>query len=289
VLFNPANTAPLYAHRQVIVIHDVLAVEHPEWFTWRFASWYTYLLPRLIRTADAVLTTSTHSAAGIRRIGRAATSVGVVPQGLAPIDRPSPMKAIERAITDYAIAQPYVLAIGGGDPRKNIAFAQRVVQSYNGHSERPLSLVVVGARASRVHARANGDERHADIRRIADVPDEALRAIYSGATALLFPTLAEGFGRPPLEALCCGVPVITSRYDAGEDALADTPAYRLPLDMESWVATLRTIVHEGDRPNEAVRERLRARWSWDAAAASVLATCEQVADTTRRDSAAAGM
>jgi glycosyltransferase involved in cell wall biosynthesis len=278
VLLNPAHTAPIRVRRQLVMVHDVLPLTHPQWFAPAFSTWYGYMTPRLLARSAIILTSSQHCADQIRAVpsGRTA-SVIVVPQGIAPFDTPADAKTVAGVRAERGLGAPYVLALGGGDRRKNVAFAMNVLRRYRDLHDGTLTLVVVGRAQKHVHGRAMRAEAVDGAVHVGTVADEELRALYTGASAFLFPSLGEGFGRPPLEALCCGTPVLASDYPAGRETLADTPARRLPLDVGLWTRALRETLSSGARPSIETREALCARWSWDAAADAVLAACAQAA------------
>ena len=284
VLLNLANTAPL-AHTapQVVMVHDLLPLTHPHWFANVFSAWYGQLMPRVVRTADHILTTSPHLLGPLRGIvGHGGTPMDIVPQGSAPFDAPASAAAIAAVLAERAIQQPYVLAVGAGEPRKNAAFAVQVMRGYAESRGTVPPLVLVGAAAAHVHASAPRAESSTDVRALGRVNDTELHALYSGAAALLYPTLGEGFGRPPLEALCCGTPVLASMYAQGTQVLEGTGARRLPLDVDVWRHALHAILASGERVPDNVRVMLRTRWSWDAAADVVLAACASVVGRDQR-------
>jgi alpha-1,3-rhamnosyl/mannosyltransferase len=271
------------------MVHDLLPLTHPRWFAPGFGRWYGQLMPRVVRSADAILTSSPDLIGPLRALlGHARTPITIVPQGCAPFDAPAADDAIGRVLASHGIRAPYVLAVGAGEPRKNSDFATDVIRRYTAARGPGVQLVLVGAAASRVHARSplssdDAADMHvrspgpagdpAAVRTLGRVTDAELHALYSGARALLYPTLGEGFGRPPLEALCCGTPVIASLYEQGEHTLAGTGARRLPLDVDIWQHTLRDIIQTGERVHSEVRQRLCERWSWEASADAVLEAC----------------
>ncbi|HEX9107765.1 MAG TPA: glycosyltransferase, partial [Longimicrobiales bacterium] len=110
------------------------------------------------------------------------------------------------------------------------------------------------------------------------VDDAELHALYTGAAAFCFPALAEGFGRPPLEAMACGTPALVADYGPAREVLG-RGARILPLEADDWVSALVELMHEGPA-REALVERGRAwarRYRWDTAAQQVRAACETVA------------
>jgi glycosyltransferase involved in cell wall biosynthesis len=118
-----------------------------------------------------------------------------------------------------------------------------------------------------------------DVRVLGHVEDDELHALYTAASVLCFPSRAEGFGRPPLEALACGTPAVVADYAAAEEVMGDV-ARIVPLDVDAWVDALSTILREGRRPE--VCGSLNTRHRWDLAAEMVAAACEDAAVERRR-------
>jgi glycosyltransferase involved in cell wall biosynthesis len=278
LLFNPANTSPLRQRSPyVLMLHDVLPLVHPEWYGRAFAAWYRALVPPTARRAAQVLTTSGHSARTIAAtLGVDPERITIVPQGLAPFDRPAAAETSKRALAGLGVTQPFVLALGAGDARKQAAYAEVVLDEYNRRfGERPR-LVMVGGTSRRVHGRPAAATAGGP----GYVTDEQLHAFYTCATAVLSPSLAEGFGRVPLEAMCCGTPCLVAERPGAEETLSDTPAQVLPLSAAAWASALHAIMVAGERVPPAVAGRLRQRWTWAAAAAAVHAACNSAYDAS---------
>lgn len=276
VLLHLANTAPLVRPGpQVVMVHDLLALTHPQWFAPVFAACYRQLLPRVIRGAAQVLTTSpTVAETIVAMTGVPAARVIAVPQGAAPFDAPASDADIARVLSAHGIRRPFALALGAGDPRKNVAFAVSVMRRYRAEHGPGLQLVVAGEVSARVHGASPAAGEAGDgVLNTGRISDAELHALYTGAAALLYPTLGEGFGRPPLESMCCGTPVLASTHVEGATALADDGCRTLPLDVDAWQEALHAVVQTGARIDAHARERLNARWSWDAAAGAVLDAC----------------
>lgn len=274
VVLHLANTVPLWGGPHVVVVHDVTPLTHPEWYGWRYARWHATVVARAVRSAAAVLTVSEWSAGEVGRVlGPFEWPLRVVDQGPEPFDAPAAPVHVEEELNRLGITRPYLLAVGGGDARKNVGFLERVLDELARRDEEPadLSLVVVGERDRRVWAgagerdgpgvRAGSGKRNdgptagepveaATVattstaeRRIGlgHVTDETLRALYTGAAALCHPALEEGFGRPPLEALACGTAVLTAPYGPAEEVLG-ADARVLPLHAGAWAEALADLV-----------------------------------------------
>jgi glycosyltransferase involved in cell wall biosynthesis len=173
---------------------------------------------------------------------------------------------------------PYLLSLGLLDVRKNVeaaveAFTRLVLQE----GCRDLSLVVAGPAGSGTagveRAVAEARARGARVVMPGFVPDEELAALYSGALGFVFPSLHEGFGIPPLEAMQCGAPVIASNRSSIPEVVGDAALVVDPQDADALCHAMYRLYRDG-----ALREDLRARslaraaqFSWDRTAAETLA------------------
>lgn len=286
-VLNLANTAPLWGPPTVVVLHDVFALTRPEWYSTSFSTWYRFAQPRWTRRARAVVTTTRWAAGEIARVLRIDSGrIHVVGQGVEPFHEPATDDQVARVRAKRGLNGPYVLAMGGRDPRKNLDFLQEVWRLWPGGD--PPTLVTVerdhgvGPGANRGPARAataggGSGARSPAARRLRDVSDDELRALYTSAAAFAFPSLAEGFGRPPLEAMGCGAPVVAAPYGAATEVLGDA-ACVAPLDASVWALRLAEIVSSPEAA-ASLRDRGRERAShyrWDSVVTRVLEACGQL-------------
>jgi glycosyltransferase involved in cell wall biosynthesis len=274
VVLHLPGTMPAGGGPNVAVMHDVLPITNPHWFSRRFAAWYRYAVGRNARHAACIITVSSWSAEQIRSALRLRPErVHVVLQGLAPFDHPATaeQQAVVRA--RFQLPERYLLSLGWGDPRKNVQFLLRVLDAWRRVDGDPPVLVVAGQARPRVHGRARvpQDPR---VRLLGHVADEELRALYTCARAFCFPSFAEGFGRPPLEAMACGTPAVAAPYGAAREALGDD-ALIVPLDPERWVAVLRTLDRDAAMRQQVLADARRraAQLDWDVAAERVREVC----------------
>ncbi len=284
VLLHPANTCPLRGAGHVVVVHDVLPLSHPAWFDRRFASWYRWVVKRAVRGAEQVLTVSQWSADQlIRLVGVDPDRVEIVTQGIEPFHQPASAAVVGRVRERWSLPPEYVLTVDGGDPRKNLIFLTGVLDDLASKSDRTLPLVVVG-RSRHVHRSPPSIElasKH--VVDVGSVTDEDLHGLYTGATVFCFPSLAEGFGRPPLEAVACGTPAVVAEYGPAREVMGDG-AEILPLDRAAWTATLDDLLSDADRRRDLAERgrQVAARYRWGRTCDQVLEACGKVARRTAR-------
>jgi glycosyltransferase involved in cell wall biosynthesis len=206
ILWSPANTGPLMVRNQVLTIHDLSPLEHPEWFRPGFAAWYRLFLPILARRVRRVFTPSRYvQQKVIRRFG--IRNVTVTPNGVdASIFHPDARQTL------LDLPESYILFVGTLEPRKNLNL---LLQAWNEVKDdfKDTWLIVAGVNGN-VFRKARypaGTER---VRFLGYVDDGTLAGLYAGAALFVLPSQDEGFGLPALEAMASGTPVIVSNGGA---------------------------------------------------------------------------
>jgi glycosyltransferase involved in cell wall biosynthesis len=239
LIYSPANTAPI-SSRGVVVIHDVAAIRHPEWYSRAYAAWHGWLLPRVARRARLVITVSEFSRREIAEV-LGVDSV-VVPGGVDERFRPA------------AGQRDYVLTVATRIARKNLS---ALGEARRALAERGIELVAVGSGRAYMQAEDESPGRY--------VPDDELPALYAGARAFVLPSLYEGFGLPVLEAMASGVPVVASDRAALPETCGDAG---LLVDPSDTAALADAVVAAAT--DEAVRRPLveaglarAARFTWE--------------------------
>ncbi len=212
ILWSPANTGPLLVRNQILTIHDLSPIEHPEWFEKSFAAWYRLFLPLLAKQARVIFTPSEYVKLKIQKqLGT--KHVIVTPNGV-----DSTFFHPEACQQSHAFPQKYILFVGSLQPRKNLA---GLMQAWHTIKDdfKDIWLVIVGA-AGHVFrvVKFLGDER---IRFMNYVDEYDLPGLYAHAELLVLPSFDEGFGLPTIEAMACGTPVIVSNGGALPEVVGD--------------------------------------------------------------------
>jgi glycosyltransferase involved in cell wall biosynthesis len=266
-LLNLCNTAPALKRSQAVVIHDVATFAMPHTFSPSFRLWYQLLLPLLGKRARKIITVSKFSKSELTRLCQ------IPPEKLTVIHESG--EHILRQQTDAGIIEshglhrrPYVLAVSSLNPSKNFGALVRAAEQLNNNG---FDLVVAGAANPKVFRRSQSSPSHRIVY-LGYVSEGELRALYESAACFVYPSLYEGFGLPPLEAMACGCPVIASHASSipevcGEAALYCDP--RNPSDIADKIQRL--------MGNPALRNQLRvkgrersAMFSWESSALCLL-------------------
>ncbi|MEX0886511.1 MAG: glycosyltransferase family 1 protein [Phycisphaeraceae bacterium] len=265
LLHSPDAFGPVVSPglRHVVTIADVIPLRcrgqlphsRKARFAWLWRAW----LRAQCRGADAVVTVSDYSAGDIvAELGVARGNVHVIYNSIAPLVCEAGDVAREAGETGVAGAGdgPMVLYVGRCDPYKNVtglvrAFA-RLREALPG-----VRLVIVGSTDERYPEAG----REAERLRLGDAvqftgfaPDAELERLYASASLFAFPSLYEGFGLPPLEAMRHGVPVVASDRTAIPEVLGDAALYADPTDEQAFAEAMRGVL-----TNAALAQRLRER------------------------------
>ena len=253
------NYAPL-GRRSLVFVHDVMFIDHPEWFS-RSERAYFAVMPAMLRRASAVATSSSTEAARIvKRVGGVdqVTAVGLaVSSDLLESDPTRPADAPET----------FALIVGRLNVRKNLENAIKAAL-ISERVTRDSPLLVVGDSGHSGRSDLSGEIAHAVdsgcVRFLGSVTNGELRWLYEHARVTLYVSLDEGFGLPPVEAASFGSPVVVSDLPVFRETMGDGAVFVDPHDPGSIAGHLdRAFESDKGRPKEHSAGQISARWSWD--------------------------
>lgn len=246
MLFNPANIAPILRSNQIVTLHDASVFAVPEAYSWMFQLKYRLIMRIMGRFAKKVFTVSNFSKLElIRYCNIRPEIIVVIPSGAdhiltAPAD-PSIFKR-------QNIKKPYLLAVGSNSLHKNFKAVINALSIIR--SDIDFEMVIVGGSFSRVFRSTEEDELPEQVHRVGYVTDPELRALYENALGFVFPSLYEGFGFPPLEAMICGCPVILSAVTSLPEVGGDAVLYCDPHSDSSIAEQMERLLLDEDLRNQ---------------------------------------
>lgn len=283
VLFVPAHVLPRFApKRSVVTVHDVGFHKHPELYKPRQVSYHEWSTKDIVKSGAKIITVSEFCKQEIMDgYGVSADRITVTPLGVDhETYKPASTEVIAGMRTRLQIPEPYILFVGRLEAKKNVL---ALVEAFKRHKQSrglgdPLHLVLAGLPGEGFDAihKAIADSGFAEYFHITGYISEADKvALLSGALAYVQPSFYEGFGLPPLEAMACGSPVISSNAASLPEVVGEGNALFFdPLDVETLQAHIQTMLDESD-----TRTRLRdaglawaPRFRWDKTARQTLQT-----------------
>jgi glycosyltransferase involved in cell wall biosynthesis len=283
VYHSPNYIVPLALRCPVVVtVHDTFFLDR------RLQRLKSHLYLRAltamaVKKADRIICVSQHTRdAFMEHFPHAQSRVRLVGEGVSPRLKPSDLPAVQRFRDAHGLPDRYILFIGTFEPRKNLA---RLVAAYEQTvrlTDAPDHLVLCGGagwKNSDVYERIEGSPHRKRIHVLGYLAEEELAAAYTGCTLFVYPSLAEGFGLPPLEAMACGAPVVTSNTTSLPETVGDAARLVDPIEVESIVEGIVELLTDQVARKTYVEAGFArvAEMSWEAVAARILAVYKDIA------------
>jgi glycosyltransferase involved in cell wall biosynthesis len=254
LLINLCNVAPLGYKNQIVTLHDMAFFTNSAWFSKNFVRYYKFLIPRISKRAKLIFTVSHFSKNEIVKY------INVPPQKI---------KVVYNAVSDLVHpANPeadlgrYILVVGSIDKRKNIS---TLIEAFNLIPNKDFKLIIAGDVNSIFNNRGNETlNTHRDIIFKGRVSDHELADLYTNAQIFIYPSLYEGFGIPPLEAMAYGCPTIVSDIDSLREVCGDASVYVNPLSSKSISEGIKLLMKDEVLRNSLIEkgEKNITRFSW---------------------------
>jgi len=283
IVHNPAHYPLLNkpSAKYICTIHDITPVSHPQFHS-RWRSFYNRIaLPRLVKYSDKIITDSLQTKKDlISYYSVPDNKISVIYLGASQEFKKLDTNATDAIRQKHNLHDPFVLFVGNLEPRKNIpnlirAFAQC-------RKQRPeLKLVISGRKGwmfgeifnTIAELRVEKSVRFLDY-----VPHEDLPALYNAASIFVYIPFYEGFGLPPLEAMQCGIPVITSNTSSLPEIMGDEGIMVDPNDIPDLVDKMNLLLTDDKARRENILYNLSRcqQFSWDKCAHQTMKIYEEV-------------
>jgi glycosyltransferase involved in cell wall biosynthesis len=275
---------PLRHGRAILTVHDLSFRRRPECADAALAAYLNRAVPPSIQRADLVLADSLSTKADlVELLGVPAAKIEVLYPGVGEDYQPVRNEATLAAVQQkYNLPDNFVLFVGTIEPRKNlVTLLQAWPKLQIADCRLQIALVIAGGKGWLYEETFATVERlglSGEIVFLDYVPEADLPALYSLARLFVFPSLYEGFGLPPLEAMACGTPVVCAHTSSLPEVAGDAALLVDPLDTDGLAAAMQQALSDEGLRARLVERGLRqaARFTWRAAAQQLLAIYERV-------------
>lgn len=276
---------PTGAKSKIVVIHGLHVDRHvrspqsyPEDYSWRYRVWASWAHRRAVEAADEVIAVSTFIADEVRELfGKSPARIKTIPSGVdherfRPV-RDAPLQQALRA--RYDLPESFYLYVGPYSTNKNLRIIVEAYAQAGGQGAGIRPVVVVGDnRRAALYSATIDRVKQAGLTHLfkflGSVAHQELAGLYTMAVALIYPSLYEAFGLPPLEAMACGTPVIASNRTAIPEIVGDAGLLFDPTDGGALLNALSQIQNESVRRGLIEKGLHRARqFTWERTAASM--------------------
>lgn len=282
---SPFTTCPT-----VVTIHDCIHLRFPQYLPNRRAHVYARVMMLMAaRRARRILTVSQASKQDILRyLNVPASKIEVIYNALDErLATPPPEEDITRVRERFQLRAPFILYTGNIKPHKNV---DRLIEAFailRKKRSAELKLLIIGDEISKypnLRRQIHKYQLHQHVRFLGFVPDATVRVLYRLAAAFVFPSLYEGFGLPPLEAMASGTPVITSNVSSLPEVVGDAALLIDPMDPSAIADAMQRVLDEPELRAELIRrgsERVKT-FSWPRSIARTHEVYAEVLAESRR-------
>lgn len=286
ILHVPSHLAPFPLRVPLVAtIHDVIPLIYPRSIRNPLARlMYRRQLDRTLAEAGCVITVSSisqstlHAYAGVDP-GRVRVIHNGVSEQFRPVQDPAVLAAVRRR---YDLPDRFALWIGEFRPQKNLEFLVQAWPRLTARLSRPIDLVLAGTQEGefrKIRREVMRRGLDARVRFPGFIRESDLAAVYSAASVFVFPSLYEGFGLPPLEAMACGTPCVVSNSSALPEVTGRAAMMFNPTSTEQLIDCVVRVLEDPDLNGRLRREGLKqsALFSWEKAARETLEVYARVA------------
>ncbi len=270
--FTHFNAPLFYTGKTVVTIHDLILEFFPgKKMTSLFYRWgYKATIKRAVNHADHIFTVSEHTAKDLQEImGTDRNKITVTHNGLGGEFHPTTDENLMKRVSEeYKLDRPFLLYTGVWRTHKNLVRLIEAFAKLRNEMGDDVLLVLTGKPDpiyDEVPATIEKLGLAKYVRRVGLVSEEDLIALYGMANAYVFPSMYEGFGMPPLEAMACGTPVVTSNTSSMPEVCGESALYFDPYDVDEMANQIHEVLHNKKLREKLVEgglERIK-QFSWD--------------------------
>jgi len=275
LLWSPSNSGPITLKRQIVTIHDVVPIDHPEWLNPTFAKWYNFLMPRLIKNVEHIITISEFSKQRIVDLYKIPDSkISVIYNGV----HTKELLAENNYEKVELPFKRYVLSLGSLEPRKNLPLLFSSWHKALNDIPDDVGLVVVGGIGNKKVFRDTNINSIPDrVLLLGHLSDSKIAYLYRNAMFFVYMSVYEGFGLPPLEAMAAGTPVLTGNRTSLPEVVQDSGMMIDPFsELDCKNALIKLANDEDLRQTLSVKGKLRAeKFDWETSSLSTWNTLEK--------------
>ncbi|NJO04552.1 MAG: glycosyltransferase family 4 protein [Chloroflexaceae bacterium] len=264
----------------VVTIHDLAFIRFPQTFRSYNRTYLDFATRLSARRATRILVVSEHTKHEVIGIlGVPAERVVVTPNAARAHFQPPDPQVLARFRQQKGLPDQFVLYVGTLEPRKNLPTLIEAYQQVARHSSAPL--IIGGGKGwlyQSIFERIDALNLRDRVQFVGYLPEEELPLWYAAATVFVFPSLYEGFGMPPLEAMACGTPVVTSNTTSLPEVVGDAGLMIDPHNADALAAAIRRVLDDTDLHANMRQRGLHqaACFTWSATAAATRAVYEAV-------------
>lgn len=275
--FLPPHPGPCVA-----TIHDLSHVWHPQFHPQVRVDFMNRALPKTLQRADFLITDAESVRQEvIRHFDWPADKIAAVPLGVDPIYRPREASEVQDVLNALGLGyEAYTLFVGTVEPRKNLITLLTAYEQLPEKLRMQWPLVIAGNEgwnSKDIHSRMERAATQGWLRYLSFVPQAQLPMLYAGARLFAYPSVYEGFGLPPLEAMASGVPVVCSSVSSMPEVVGEVALGFAPSDVQALCAALAQGLEDESWRSQAKSEgRARSQnFSWQQCGANTLKIYEQ--------------
>ncbi|RST74168.1 glycosyltransferase family 1 protein [Siminovitchia acidinfaciens] len=271
-LINLCNTGPVFKRNQIITIHDAAVYASPQGFSKLFRVWYKTMFFFFRLLSRKILTVSEFSKNELVKYLKVnSDKLKTISEGKEHFDK---IKEDDSILPKMKLKKNcYILAVSSMNPNKNF---QTLVETTQYLKDESFEIVIAGGTDCRVFNRVNLTNEN--IKHAGYVTDEELKSLYMHAGCFVFPSVYEGFGLPPLEAMSVGCPILVSNVGPMPEVAGEAAVYFNPYDSKDLAQKIKYVMNNDEVKNKLKEAGLKQadKFSWKTVATQLIGHIKQL-------------